>query len=117
MQARDIGTPQVFPARRAKDVEQATTIVMASGKTGSSVVSASRREVLWGVLEIGDIDLGFDDALSFEISPRSRIDTNRNRLVSDINTSDTNSYADRSHGVADHPGQQVALPNRRNSND
>lgn len=116
MQARDIGTPQVFPARRAKDVEQATAIVMASGKTGSSVVSASRREVLWGVLEIGDIDLGFDDALSFEISPRSRIDTNRSRPVPGVNTSETNSYADRSHGAADYPGQQV-LPNRRNSND
>ncbi|MBM7046058.1 hypothetical protein [Rhizobium lusitanum] len=115
MQTRDIGTPRIPPARRASVVEHPTAIVMVAGKTGSSVVNASRREVLWGVLEIGDIDLGFDDGLSFEISPRSLMDANRNRPVSGVNTSDTSSYADRSYGSVDHSGQQL-LPNRPDSN-
>lgn len=115
MQARDIGTPRILPTRRAGIVEHPTAIVMAGAKTGSPGVNASRREVLWGVLEIGDIDLGFDDGLSFEISPRSLMDANRNRPASGVGTSDTNSYADRSHGAVDQSGQQL-LPSRRNSN-
>ncbi|MGM4985183.1 MULTISPECIES: hypothetical protein [Rhizobium] len=115
MQARDIGTPRILPARRAGIVEHPTAIVMAGDKTGSPGINPSRREVLWGVLEIGDIDLGFDDGLSFEISQRSLRDANRNRPASTVGTNDTNNYADRSYRAVDQSGRQL-LPNRRNSN-